>query len=49
MTELAKMPLEHDMTWSDWRDQRGELFQAVKMEKKHDGIDARVNRRYRGL
>lgn len=38
MTELAKLPLENDMTWSDWRDQRGELFQAVKMEKNMMGL-----------
>nr|VVV06260.1 Lipoprotein-releasing system transmembrane protein LolC [Aliivibrio wodanis] len=38
VTELAKLPLENDMTWSDWRDQRGELFQAVKMEKNMMGL-----------
>ncbi len=38
VTELAKLPLDHNMTWSDWRDQRGELFQAVKMEKNMMGL-----------
>ncbi|MGR6837748.1 lipoprotein-releasing ABC transporter permease subunit LolC [Aliivibrio wodanis] len=38
VTELAKLPLENNMTWSDWRDQRGELFQAVKMEKNMMGL-----------
>ncbi|WP_375320492.1 lipoprotein-releasing ABC transporter permease subunit LolC [Aliivibrio logei] len=38
VTELAKLPLEKNMTWSDWRDQRGELFQAVKMEKNMMGL-----------
>ncbi|KJG40610.1 transporter [Photobacterium angustum] len=31
--ELAKLKLPNGWTWSDWREQRGELFQAVKMEK----------------
>ncbi len=38
VTELAKLPLDHNMAWSDWRDQRGELFQAVKMEKNMMGL-----------
>lgn len=38
VTELAKLPLKNEMTWSDWRDQRGELFQAVKMEKNMMGL-----------
>lgn len=38
VTELAKLPLKNNMTWSDWRDQRGELFQAVKMEKNMMGL-----------
>ena len=38
VTELAKLSLEKNMTWSDWRDQRGELFQAVKMEKNMMGL-----------
>ena len=38
VTELAKIPLPHDWKWSDWREQRGELFQAVKMEKNMMGL-----------
>nr|WP_086940371.1 lipoprotein-releasing ABC transporter permease subunit LolC [Thaumasiovibrio occultus] len=30
---LEKQPLEAGYQWTDWRRQRGELFQAVKMEK----------------
>ncbi|WP_087017313.1 lipoprotein-releasing ABC transporter permease subunit LolC [Thaumasiovibrio subtropicus] len=30
---LEKDFAEDDLLWSDWRQQRGELFQAVKMEK----------------
>ncbi|WP_305817848.1 lipoprotein-releasing ABC transporter permease subunit LolC [Photobacterium leiognathi] len=33
-----KEKLPNDWTWSDWRDQRGELFQAVKMEKNMMGL-----------
>ncbi|PQJ67225.1 lipoprotein-releasing ABC transporter permease subunit LolC [Photobacterium angustum] len=36
--ELAKLKLPNDWTWSDWREQRGELFQAVKMEKNMMGL-----------
>ncbi|MCG7497105.1 lipoprotein-releasing ABC transporter permease subunit LolC [Vibrio sp. Of7-15] len=38
VTELANKPLPNDMVWSDWREQRGELFQAVKMEKNMMGL-----------
>lgn len=38
VTELANKPLPNDMIWSDWREQRGELFQAVKMEKNMMGL-----------
>ncbi|KJG14710.1 lipoprotein-releasing ABC transporter permease subunit LolC [Photobacterium iliopiscarium] len=38
VTELAKIPLPNDWKWSDWREQRGELFQAVKMEKNMMGL-----------
>ena len=38
VAELANRPLPEDMTWSDWREQRGELFQAVKMEKNMMGL-----------
>ncbi len=31
--ELSKQPLPEGWQWQDWRDQRGELFQAVRMEK----------------
>ncbi|OEF23539.1 lipoprotein-releasing ABC transporter permease subunit LolC [Vibrio rumoiensis] len=30
--------LPKDWNWSDWRDQRGELFQAVRMEKNMMGL-----------
>ncbi|WP_318490738.1 lipoprotein-releasing ABC transporter permease subunit LolC [Photobacterium leiognathi] len=33
-----KEKLPNGWTWSDWRDQRGELFQAVKMEKNMMGL-----------
>ena len=36
--ELAKLKLPNGWTWSDWREQRGELFQAVKMEKNMMGL-----------
>ncbi|PSW21142.1 lipoprotein-releasing ABC transporter permease subunit LolC [Photobacterium sanctipauli] len=38
VAELAKEPLLDDKRWSDWREQRGELFQAVKMEKNMMGL-----------
>lgn len=38
VAELANRPLPEGMTWSDWREQRGELFQAVKMEKNMMGL-----------
>ena len=38
VSELAKQPLPDGMVWSDWREQRGELFQAVKMEKNMMGL-----------
>lgn len=38
VTELASKPLPDGMVWSDWREQRGELFQAVKMEKNMMGL-----------
>ncbi|WP_318458777.1 lipoprotein-releasing ABC transporter permease subunit LolC [Photobacterium leiognathi] len=33
-----KEKLPNGWAWSDWRDQRGELFQAVKMEKNMMGL-----------
>ena len=36
--ELAKLKLPNNWPWSDWREQRGELFQAVKMEKNMMGL-----------
>ncbi|WP_305402135.1 lipoprotein-releasing ABC transporter permease subunit LolC [Photobacterium leiognathi] len=33
-----KEKLPNGWIWSDWRDQRGELFQAVKMEKNMMGL-----------
>ncbi|OZS44632.1 lipoprotein-releasing ABC transporter permease subunit LolC [Photobacterium sanguinicancri] len=38
VTELANMSLPDGWAWSDWREQRGELFQAVKMEKNMMGL-----------
>ncbi|MDW6092650.1 lipoprotein-releasing ABC transporter permease subunit LolC [Vibrio rhizosphaerae] len=38
VSELAKTPLPEGWHWSDWRDQRGELFQAVRMEKNMMGL-----------
>ncbi|GEM74875.1 lipoprotein-releasing ABC transporter permease subunit LolC [Vibrio sagamiensis] len=38
VTKLADKSLPEDWQWSDWRDQRGELFQAVKMEKNMMGL-----------
>lgn len=42
VAELSKQPLSEGWQWQDWRDQRGELFQAVRMEK-YDGLDVRIN------
>ncbi|WP_275724138.1 lipoprotein-releasing ABC transporter permease subunit LolC [Vibrio furnissii] len=36
--ELSKTALPDGWQWSDWRDQRGELFQAVRMEKNMMGL-----------
>ncbi|KPH25477.1 MULTISPECIES: lipoprotein-releasing ABC transporter permease subunit LolC [Vibrio] len=36
--ELSKQPLPEGWQWQDWRDQRGELFQAVRMEKNMMGL-----------
>lgn len=36
--ELSRIALPDGMVWSDWREQRGELFQAVKMEKNMMGL-----------
>ncbi|QUJ69115.1 lipoprotein-releasing ABC transporter permease subunit LolC [Photobacterium sp. GJ3] len=38
VTELSQSPLPDGWQWSDWREQRGELFQAVKMEKNMMGL-----------
>lgn len=38
VSELASKPLAQGWQWSDWREQRGELFQAVKMEKNMMGL-----------
>jgi lipoprotein-releasing system permease protein len=38
VSELADMPLSEGWHWSDWREQRGELFQAVRMEKNMMGL-----------
>lgn len=36
--ELSQNPLPDGWQWQDWRDQRGELFQAVRMEKNMMGL-----------
>ncbi|UTV28727.1 lipoprotein-releasing ABC transporter permease subunit LolC [Photobacterium atrarenae] len=38
VSELAQQPLANDWVWSDWRQQLGQLFQAVKMEKNMMGL-----------
>ncbi|MEZ9057030.1 lipoprotein-releasing ABC transporter permease subunit LolC [Vibrio pelagius] len=38
VADLAEQPLPQGWEWSDWRDQRGELFQAVRMEKNMMGL-----------
>ncbi|WP_413284715.1 lipoprotein-releasing ABC transporter permease subunit LolC [Vibrio sp. MA40-2] len=38
VSELATTSLPDGWFWSDWREQRGELFQAVRMEKNMMGL-----------
>ncbi|OBT13969.1 transporter [Vibrio sp. UCD-FRSSP16_10] len=38
VSRLAQLPLSEGWTWQDWRAQRGELFQAVRMEKNMMGL-----------
>ncbi|HCH1695128.1 TPA: lipoprotein-releasing ABC transporter permease subunit LolC [Vibrio parahaemolyticus] len=38
VTDFADKPMPAGWQWSDWRAQRGELFQAVKMEKNMMGL-----------
>lgn len=38
VSELSTQPLPEGWKWQDWRDQRGELFQAVRMEKNMMGL-----------
>ncbi|MFY2508321.1 lipoprotein-releasing ABC transporter permease subunit LolC [Vibrio pectenicida] len=38
VSQLGKQPLPERWRWQDWRDQRGELFQAVRMEKNMMGL-----------
>jgi lipoprotein-releasing system permease protein len=38
VSELSVKPLPEGWRWSDWREQRGELFQAVRMEKNMMGL-----------
>ncbi len=38
VSELASQSLPEGWYWSDWREQRGELFQAVRMEKNMMGL-----------
>ncbi|ALB62439.1 Lipoprotein releasing system transmembrane protein LolC [Cronobacter condimenti 1330] len=35
---LSQQPLPADTKWQDWRDRKGELFQAVRMEKNMMGL-----------
>lgn len=38
VSSLSNQELPDDWLWSDWREQRGELFQAVRMEKNMMGL-----------
>lgn len=38
VAELSQTALPEDWQWRDWREQRGELFQAVRMEKNMMGL-----------
>ncbi|PMH45007.1 transporter [Vibrio sp. 10N.286.49.B3] len=38
VSSLSQSPLPEGWFWSDWRAQRGELFQAVRMEKNMMGL-----------
>ncbi|EIY7831855.1 lipoprotein-releasing ABC transporter permease subunit LolC [Vibrio parahaemolyticus] len=38
VTDFSDKPMPEGWQWSDWRAQRGELFQAVKMEKNMMGL-----------
>lgn len=38
VSELSNNTLPNGWYWSDWREQRGELFQAVRMEKNMMGL-----------
>lgn len=38
VSELSEADLPQGWKWQDWRDQRGELFQAVRMEKNMMGL-----------
>ncbi|MGC9403438.1 lipoprotein-releasing ABC transporter permease subunit LolC [Vibrio genomosp. F10] len=38
VADLSKQALPQNWHWSDWRQQRGELFQAVQMEKNMMGL-----------
>ncbi|WP_340622156.1 lipoprotein-releasing ABC transporter permease subunit LolC [Xenorhabdus siamensis] len=36
--ELSQQPLPKDLIWKDWRERKGEFFQAVRMEKNMMGL-----------
>ncbi|TMX32627.1 lipoprotein-releasing system transmembrane subunit LolC [Vibrio sp. Hep-1b-8] len=38
VADIAEQPMPQGWKWQDWRDQRGELFQAVRMEKNMMGL-----------
>ncbi|MGF1753273.1 lipoprotein-releasing ABC transporter permease subunit LolC [Vibrio makurazakiensis] len=38
VADLSQQTLPDGWVWSDWREQRGELFQAVRMEKNMMGL-----------
>jgi len=38
VADLSEQSLPEGWNWQDWRDQRGELFQAVRMEKNMMGL-----------
>lgn len=35
---LSQQPLPHELVWKDWRERKGDLFQAVRMEKNMMGL-----------
>lgn len=46
---LSQQKLPEGSKWQDWRDRKGELFRAVRMEKKYDGLAAEPDCRRCGV